>query len=181
MRRWLRIFLLIVFLSAGLPAEQFVFIPLWGSAAEGVAQWKISSVPLSIEQLDLLYNLHETSIEYLQKGYAVYDMELRLTRLKKDFTPQNIEFLVQMYDKQGRVLLERDYLENLFTADDLDFSALNTAVVKLPGFTLEREPVRIKIWIKSYVDQNGETKDVLNPRRKHRDRDKDTTVIIIRQ
>jgi hypothetical protein len=181
MRRGLSVFLLIVFLGAGLQAEQFVFTPLWGNTVEGVAQWKISSVPLSIEQLDLLYNIHETSIEYLQKGYAVYDLELRLTRLRESFAPQSIEFLVQMHDKQGRILLERDYEDNLFVIEQPDFSVLNTAVVKLPGFTLEREPVRIRIWIKSYIDQNGEVKEVLKSKRRHRDKDRDTTVIIIQQ
>jgi hypothetical protein len=117
----------------------------------------------------------------LQKGYAVYDLELRLTRLKESFAPQSIEFLVQMHDKQGRILLERDYEDNLFVIEQPDFSALNTAVVKLPGFTLEREPARIRIWIKSYIDQNGEVKEVLKSKRRHRDKDRDTTVIIIRQ
>jgi hypothetical protein len=181
MRKLLNVFLLVIFLGAGLQAEQFVFTPLWGRTAEGIAQWKISSVPLSIEQLDLVYNLHDTSIEYLQKGYAVYDMELRLVRLRENFAPQRIEFLVQLYDKQGKVLLERDYMENSFTVDNPDFSTFNTAKIKLPGFTLDREPVRIKIWIKSYVDQNGEVKEVLKPKRRHKDRDKDTTVIIIQQ
>jgi hypothetical protein len=179
MRGWLNVFLLFIFLNAGLFAEQFVFMPLWGSAAQEVAQWKISSVPLSIEQLDLPYNISGTSVEYLRQGYAVYDLELRLTRLREDFAPQRLEFLVQMYDGQGHPLLEKDQEDNLFVIERPDFSALNTASITLPGFVLEREPARIKIWLKSYVDQNGKVKEISKHRRKRRD--KDTTVIIIKQ
>ncbi|MDR1453703.1 MAG: hypothetical protein LBJ25_07015 [Candidatus Margulisbacteria bacterium] len=179
MRRWLSVFLLFVFLSAAALAEQFAFIPLWGSAAQEAAQWKISAAPLSIEQLDLPYNISETSIEYLRRGYAVYDLELRLIRLRENFAPQKLEFLVQMYDGQGRPLLERDYEDNLFVVEQPDFSTFNTAKIILPGFVLEREPARIKIWLKGYTDADGKTKEILKSRRRHKD--KDTTVIIIKQ
>ncbi|GBR77132.1 hypothetical protein NO2_1564 [Candidatus Termititenax persephonae] len=173
---------LVVLLLLGISgAESFVFVPLWGNAVENVAQWKITSVPLSIEQLDLLYNVRETSQEYERLGYAIYDMELRLNRLKKDFAPQKMEFLVQMYDRQGKPLLEKDYADNLFVIERPDFSALNTAKLTLPGFVLDREPVRIKIWLKSYVDQNGQVKEIIKPKKKHKDKDKDTTIIIIKQ
>jgi predicted RNase H-like HicB family nuclease len=175
----LKIFLLLVFLNAVLGAEQFIFVPLWGSDLDGVAQWKISSVPLAIEQLDLPYNISETSMEYLRQGYAVYDMELRLTRLRENFAPQKIEFLVQLYDQRGRPLLEKDYEDNLYVVERPDFSTFNTARITLPGFVLERAPARIKIWLKSYVDQDGKVKEISKP--KKRRKDKDTTVIIIKQ
>ena len=158
-------------------AEQFVFIPLWGSTVENVAQWKITSVPLAVEQLDLLYNIRETSIEYMRLGYAVYDMELRLNRLKKSFAPQKIEFLVQMYDKEGNSLLEDDYKDNLFTVKNPGFSSFNTAKVVLPGFVLNREPAQIKIWIKSYVDENGKLKEIIKTKKK-KSENKDTVIII---
>ena len=164
-------------------AEQFVFMPLWGSSIVNVAQWKIATVPLAIEQLDLLYNVRETSFDYMRLGYGVYDMELRLNRLKKSFAPRKIEFLVRMYDQQGNSLLDDDHENNLFVVENPEFSTFNTAKVKLPGLVLDREPTQIKIWIKSYVDESGRVKEIYKPKSKNKNKGKDKdkgTVIIIK-
>jgi hypothetical protein len=181
MRKLLAVILTAGILCAYLPAEQFMFMPLWGKEAANAAQWKVSAIPLSIDRVELNYNVRDTGIEYMRLGYGVYDLELRMPRLKKDFAPQKIKFLVQLYDAQGNSLLEEEHEENLFVIEKPDFSFADTAEIKLPGMVLDSEPAQVKVWIKSYTDKNGQEKVFIKdrPQRDKSKRDKTEIKIIL--
>ncbi|MDR1997212.1 MAG: hypothetical protein LBQ83_02680 [Candidatus Margulisbacteria bacterium] len=164
MRKILLLFWSVLFLTGVLRAERFVMMPLWGDELYGIAQWDVNTVPLTIENIALDYAF-DLAGAGARTEYEPYNFTMRIARIKHDFAPQSIEFLVQLYDEldkpilpeEGRILIARP----TFSFFDEDESS------KLTGILLKQKPAGFRIWVKSYIDENGNKVNVLKRWRKY--------------